>query len=154
MIKMKKYIAGFIHNGLLACGFGPIIWAVVYFFLEKNGIVEILTVRKVVSEIITVALLAFIAGGINIIHKIEQIPLMVGITVHGIVLYLDYVIIYLLNGWLDSALSPFLVFTACFFVGYAIVWAVIYFVTKRNANRLNQKLSQLQKQDGCFEDRK
>ena len=138
---------GFIRNGLLACGFGPIIWAIVYFFLEKNGVVEILTVRKVIVEIITVEFLAFIAGGINIIHKIERIPLMLGIAVHGIVLYLDYVIIYLLNGWLDSAITPFLVFTACFFVGYAIVWVIIYFVTKKNANRLNQKLSQLQSRE-------
>ena len=144
---MKKYVMGFIRNGLLACGFGPIIWAIVYFFLEKNGVVEILTVRKVIVEIITVEFLAFIAGGINIIHKIERIPLMLGIAVHGIVLYLDYVIIYLLNGWLDSAITPFLVFTACFFVGYAIVWVIIYFVTKKNANRLNQKLSQLQSRE-------
>ena len=34
---MNKIILGFIHKGLMACGFGPIIWAIVYFFLEKNG---------------------------------------------------------------------------------------------------------------------
>ena len=142
---MKKIVLGFIHNGLTACGFGPIIWTIVYFFLEKNGVVEVLEVRKVIFEIATVTLLAFIAGGINIVYHIEQLPLMAAISAHGIVLYLDYTIIYLINGWLGSGLKPFLVFTVCFVVGYAIVWVIIYLVMTRNANRLNQKLTQLQK---------
>ena len=142
---MKKIILGFIYNGLMACGFGPIIWTIIYFFLEKNGVVEVLEVRKVVFEIITVTLLAFIAGGINVVYRIEQLPLMGAISAHGIVLYLDYTVIYLINGWLGSGIKPFLVFTVCFFVGYALVWAIIYFVMTRNANHLNQKLAQLQK---------
>jgi hypothetical protein len=92
-----------------------------------------------------VTLLAFIAGGINIVYKIEQLPLMAAISAHGIVLYLDYTIIYLINGWLGSGLKPFLVFTVCFIMGYSIVWVIIYLVMTRNANRLNQKLTQLQK---------
>lgn len=142
---MKKIVLGFIHNGLTACGFGPIIWAVVYFFLEKNGVVAVLEVRKIVVEIVTVTILAFIAGGINIFYHIERLPLMAAISAHGIVLYLDYTAIYLINGWLGSGIKPFLVFTICFFVGYAIVWMIIYFVMRRNANSLNQKLAQLQK---------
>ena len=151
---MKKYILDFIHKGFMACGFGPISWAIVYFFLEKNGVVEVLEARKAVVEIVTVTLLAFIAGGINIVYHIEQLPLMAAISAHGIVLYLDYTIIYLFNGWLGSGMKPFLVFTVCFFVGYAIVWAILYFVMTRNANRLNQKLSQLQMRDQSFSDRK
>lgn len=151
---MKKYILDFIHKGFMACGFGPIIWAIVYFFLEKNGVVEVLEARKAVVEIVTVTLLAFIAGGINIVYHIEQLPLMAAISAHGIVLYLDYTIIYLFNGWLGSGMKPFLVFTVCFFVGYAIVWAILYFVMTRNANRLNQKLSKLQMRDQSFSDRK
>ena len=150
---MKKYILGFLHKGLLACGFGPVVWSIVYLILERNGIVEVLTVRKVIAEILLVELLAFIAGGIQIIYKIEQIPLMAAISVHGIVLYAAYVIIYLINGWLDSDLVPFLVFTLCFVAGYAVVWTIIYFIIKRNAARMNQKLSQLQKQNQSFLDR-
>jgi hypothetical protein len=142
---MKKIILGFIHNGFMACGFGPIIWAIVYFFLDKNGVVEVLDVKKTVVEIITVTILAFIAGGINIVYHIEQLPLMGAISAHGIVLYLDYTIIYLFNGWLGSGMKPFLVFTVCFIMGYSIVWVIIYLVMTRNANRLNQKLTQLQK---------
>lgn len=151
---MKKFVLGFIHNGLMACGFGPIVWAIVYFFLEKNGVVEVLEVRKAIAEIVMVMLLAFIAGGINIVYHIERLPLMAAISAHGIMLYLDYTVIYLINGWLGSGIKPFLVFTVCFFVGYAVIWAVIYFVMTRNANRLNQKLSQLQMQGASSSDQK
>ena len=142
---MKKYIWDFVHRGLVACGFGPLIWAVVYFCLEKNGVVEVLSVRKAVMEIVTIALLAFVAGGINIVYKVERMPLMAAISIHGVVLYADYVIIYLVNGWLDSDPIPFFIFTVCFFVAYAVVWTIIYLAIRNNANRLNKKLSQLQK---------
>ena len=142
---MKKYIWGFLRRGLVACGFGPLVWAIVYFFLEKNGVVEVLSVRKAVMEIVTIALLAFIAGGINIVYQVERMPLMAAIAVHGVVLYADYAVIYLINGWLDSDPIPFFIFTIGFFVAYAVVWAIIYFVIRNNANRLNRKLTQLQK---------
>lgn len=141
---MKKYILGFIRRGLVACGFGPLIWAIVYFFLEKNGVVEVLSVRQVVLEIMTITLLAFVAGGINVVYNIEKLPLMAAISIHGVVLYLDYAIIYLINGWLESEPIPFLIFTVCFFVLYAVVWTVIYCVIRSNANRMNRKLAQLQ----------
>ncbi len=142
---MKKFILGFISRGLVAGGFGPLIWSVVYFFLTKNGTVEVLLVEQVVFEIMTVTLLAFIAGGLNVVYQIERLPLMAAISIHGIVLYLDYAIIYLINGWLASEPLPFFVFTVCFFVLYAVVWAVIYFVNRSNADRMNRKLAQLQK---------
>ncbi len=141
---MKKYIRGFVFRGLMACGFGPLTWSIVYFFLEKNGVVEVLSVRQVVLEIMTITLLAFVAGGVNVVYNIEKLPLMAAISIHGIVLYLDYLVIYLINGWLASEPVPFFIFTAVFFVLYAAVWTVIYFVIRRNANRMNKKLAQLQ----------
>lgn len=148
---MKKYIFDFIHRGLVACGFGPLVWAIVYFFLEKNGVVEVFPVQKAVMEVITITLLAFIAGGINIVYKIERLPLMAAIALHGIVLYFDYVIIYLINRWLDSEPIAFFIFTAVFIGSYALFWTILYLIIKRNANRMNQKLSQLQKQDRITE---
>lgn len=144
---MKKYILGFLHKGMVACGFGPIVWAIVYLFLEKNGVVEVLSVRKTVVEIITIMLLAFIAGGINIVYQIEKLPLMAASSLHGIVLYFDYVIIYLINGWLDSEPVAFFIFTIIFVGSYVLFWTVLYLIIKRNANRMNRKLSQLQKRD-------
>ncbi|MBO7195970.1 MAG: DUF3021 family protein [Clostridia bacterium] len=35
---------------------------------------------------------------------------------------------------------PFLVFTGIFVVGYALVWLVIYLITKSNTDKLNKNL--------------
>jgi len=142
---MRKFIGEFIHRGLIACGFGPIILAIVYAFIQADGIIHTLTVNEVVLGILTSALLAFIAGGINAIYKIERLPLIIAIFIHGIILYIDYVVIYLVNDWMEAKFIPILVFTICFAVGFALIWAIIYFYTKKSTDRLNKKLAEHQK---------
>ena len=142
---MRKFIGEFIHRGFVACGFGPIILAIVYTCIQSSGIIHTLTVNEVVLGILTSALLAFIAGGINAVYKIERIPLILAIFIHGIVLYIDYVVIYLVNDWMEAKFIPLLVFTICFAVGFAIIWAIIYFYTKKSTDRLNKKLAEHQK---------
>ena len=44
---MKKNVMEFIRRGLIACGFGPIVLAIVYLVLQKCAIVETLTVNEV-----------------------------------------------------------------------------------------------------------
>ena len=120
---MKKYILGFVLNGLMTCGSGPLIMAIVYAILNASGVVSEVSVSKIATEIISVTVLAFIAGGITVIHKVERIPLILGILIHGMVLYLDYIVIYLMNGWLKSGFLPLFIFTSCFVVGFAIASA-------------------------------
>ena len=36
---MKKYVSDFFRRGLISCGFGPIILAIIYLILQKNGMV-------------------------------------------------------------------------------------------------------------------
>ena len=141
---MKKYILRFIINGLTVCGAGPVILAIIYAILNSAGLVSELDVSKIVTEIISVTLLAFIAGGITVIYKIERVPLIIGIMIHALVLYLDYIVIYLMNGWLKSGFVPFLVFTSCFVVGFAVIWVIIYFATKKRADRINRQLESIQ----------
>ena len=142
---MKNFVCNFVHRGLIACGFGPIILAIVYAFIQADGITHTLTINEVVLGILTSALLAFTAGGINAIYKIERLPLVSAIFIHAITLYLDYIVIYLVNDWVKAEFVPLAVFTVCFFVGFAIIWAMIYLHTKRSADRLNQKLAEHQK---------
>ena len=66
------------------------------------------------------------------------------ILLHGVALYLDYILVYLLNGWLEWGATPILVFSGIFAFGYLAVWAVIYSVTKRNTERVNALLKQTQ----------
>ena len=90
-------------------------------------------------------ILAFIAGGMNVIYQIERLPLMVAILIHGIVLYVSYLITYLLNDWLNWGTTPILVFSYIFVIGYLAVWFVIYFSIRRNAKKLNAELKKKQK---------
>jgi hypothetical protein len=65
-------------------------------------------------------------------------------VIHGGALYITYLGTYLLNGWLARGITPLLVFSAIFVLGYLAVWAVIYSVTKRNTEKLNRMLQQQQ----------
>lgn len=138
---MKKYVAEFVNRGLMVCGGGPVVLAIVFGILGTTGVVQALTVAEVCKGILTVTLLAFIAGGITMIYQVEELPLFPAILIHGGVLYLDYILIYLINGWLKSQLTPVLIFTGIFIVGYAVIWCIIYSVTKNTTNSLNKKLS-------------
>ena len=137
---MKRHVLEFMRRGLTACGFGPIVLAVLYLILQQQGIVENLTVIEVCIGIFSLFALAFIAGGMNFIYRIEQLPLMVAILIHGGILYISYLGTYLLNGWLEWGGIPILVFTGIFIVGYLVIWAVIYSIIKKNTDRINEVL--------------
>ncbi len=134
---MKKHVSEFIRRGLIACGVGPVVLAIVYLILNKHAAVDMLTVGEVVTGIFSLTALAFIAGGMNAIYQIETLPLMVGILIHGGVLYVSYLGTYLVNGWLELSALPLMVFTAIFIAGYFIIWAVIYLINKKRTKRLN-----------------
>ena len=84
---MKKFTLEFLRRGLIACGIGPIVLAVLYLILHQQGSLETISVTQVVTGIFSLTALAFIAGGMNAIYQIEQIPLMAAILIHGVVLY-------------------------------------------------------------------
>lgn len=140
---MKKFILHFIHRGFLAGGGGPLILAIIYLFLFRFGVIETLPAKEVIVGIITSFLLAFIAGGIQAVYQIEKLSLFLAVLIHGLVLYLDYIIIYLMNGWLKR--ENILIFSICMIGGYAAIWTVIYFLTKKKTDQLNLKLAQKQK---------
>ena len=137
---MKRYIGNFVQRGLTACGFGPLVLAIIYLILQNQGIVQTLTVNEVCIGILSLSGLAFLAGGMNSIYQIEQLPLMVAILTHGGVLYIGYLGTYLLNGWLELGITPVLVFTGIFVGGYLVIWAVIYSIIKKNTDRINEAL--------------
>lgn len=141
---MKKIVLDFLHRGLVACGFGPIVLAIFYLILQRFAAVETLTVNGVCIGIFSLSALAFIAGGMNAIYQIERLPLMVAILIHGGVLYFGYLAAYLVNNWLEWSVIPVVVFSAVFVVGYMVIWAVIYSIVKRNTAKLNDGLKKRQ----------
>ena len=141
---MKKIISEFIRRGLVACGFGPLILAALYLILQRQGDMQTLTVNDVCLGIFSLSALAFIAGGMNVLYQIERLPLAVAILIHGGVLYISYLITYLLNDWLEWGKTPILIFSGIFVFGYLLIWAVIYSITKRNTDKLNEVFMQKQ----------
>ena len=141
---MKRHILDFFRRGMFACGFGPIILAVLYLLLQQKGLAESFTVNEICTGIFSISALAFIAGGMNSIYQIERLPLMAAVLIHGTVLYISYLLTYLVNGWLEWGTTPFLVFSAIFLVGYLAIWALIYFVIKQKTKKINKSLKQKQ----------
>ena len=141
---MKKHILEFLRRGVVACGFGPMVLAVFYLIMQRQGIIENLTVNEVCLGIFSLSVLAFIAGGMNFVYQIERLPLMVAILIHGGVLYISYLITYLLNDWLELGVVPILVFSGIFLLGYFAIWAVIYSIIKKRTDRLNEILKKKQ----------
>ena len=137
---MKKFVLEFLRRGLIACGIGPIVLAILYLILQQAAALETLSVNQVCIGIFSITALAFIAGGMNAIYQIERLPLMVAILIHGSVLYISYLGTYLINGWLEWGVAPVLVFTGIFILGYFVIWAIIYAIIKRNTARLNEIL--------------
>ena len=141
---MKKYILEFFRRGFVACGFGPIVLAIFYLILQHKAAVETLTVNQVCLGIFSLSALAFVAGGMNVIYQVERLPLMVAILIHGCVLYLCYLATYLVNGWLGWGITPILVFTGIFVLGYLLIWAIIYSIIRKNTAQVNAMLKQKQ----------
>ena len=142
---MRKMIMEFLRRGFVACGLGPIVLAVLYLILQRQAVIEVLTVNQVCTGIFSLSALAFVAGGMNVLYQIERLPLMAAILIHGSILCISYLATYLINGWLEWGAAPILVFTGIFIIGYLVIWAIIYAIIKKRTARLNEILTKKQK---------
>lgn len=141
---MKRHILEFLRRGFLSCGLGPLVLAVIYLILYHHNVIHSLSVPDVCVGVFSLTGLAFIAGGMNSIYQIERLPLMFAISIHAVVLYLSYLLTYFLNDWLDLNIVPVLVFTVIFIIGYLIIWAIIFLVSKHRTERINEILKKKQ----------
>ncbi len=137
---MKKYVIEFLRRGVMAACGGPVVVSFIYLALGKAGVISHLTPEKVALGVISSAILAFIAGGISMIYTVERLPVFTAALIHGLTLYTVYILVYLINGWLESQLAAITVFTGVFVVGYGIIWLIIYISVRNSANKLNSKL--------------
>ena len=141
---MKRIILDFLHRGLITCGVGPMVVAVIFLSLQKNIGLETITINEYAISIFSSAILAFIAGGMNVIYQIERLPLMTAILIQGIVLYVTYLVVYLINNWIVWGVTPILIFTVIFVTGYLFIWLIIYIVNKSRTRKLNEMLKRKQ----------
>ena len=137
---MKKFLSDFFLRGFVAAAFGPPVLAIIYWILGFTGAVESLSPNEAALGILSIELLAMVIGGMSAIYQQEQLPLAMAILIHGGVLYAAYILIYLINGWLQRQMVPILVFSAIFLAGYALIWVFIYLFNKRRTKKINQNL--------------
>ena len=135
---MKKCVLEFVKRGLMAAAGGPVLLAIIYGVLGATDTVAALSPSEVCAGILSITVMAFVAAGITMIYTVESLPLPTAILSHAGVLYLDYLMVYLLNSWLPH--SAIGVFTAVFFVGFALVWLVIYLCIRAKTRALNEKM--------------
>ena len=124
----------------MAASGGPVVLAVVYGILGAVGTIDSLSPGEVCMGVLTVTLMAFIASGITVVYTVESLPLVSAVLIHAGVLYLDYLMMYLLNSWIPRDLAGVGIFTAIFAAGYAAIWLVIYLSIKVKTDRINRKL--------------
>ena len=139
---MKKFFKEFLFRGLIAASGGPVVLAIIYGILGATNTVKAISTNEACLGILTITLLAFVVAGMTAIYQMEQLPLVSAILIHAAALYVAYLVIYLINGWLKHQLTAFLGFTAIFVVLYALIWLFIYIATKIKTERINKRLKE------------
>lgn len=137
---MKKCILEFVKRGLMAAAGGPVVLAIIYFVLGATGTVTALSPHEVSLGIVSITLMAFIAAGITMIYTMESLALPMAILIHAGVLYLDYLLMYLLNSWLPR--NAIGMFSVIFFAGFVLVWVIIWLCIRAKTKKLNAKMQQ------------
>ena len=138
---MKLFIKEFFKRGCVAAAGGPVLLAIIYAILGAKGIITTLTVKEVCVGILSITLLAFIVAGSGAVHQVDRLSVFTAATIQGVLLYADYLLIYLLNGWLKTQIVSVAVFTGIFVAGYLLIWLIIYSVTKRSTKKLNAHIN-------------
>lgn len=126
----------FMKRGFISAWGGPVVLAIVFLIIGKGDI----SLANAAKGVLTITVLAFVAGGITAIYTTDRLPLITALLIHGAVLYGAYLSVYLLNGWLKNDSRAIWIFTLCFLVGYALIWLAIYFITKRKAAAMTKAL--------------
>ena len=140
---IKKYYKEFLFRGLCSFGFGPLVLGIVFAFLGLSGEVDYISVRDFCLAIFSISFLAFIAAGITVVFKMEELPLAISISLHSVVLYLIYAVVFLMNGWIENDLITLLLFTGAFVLIYILTWVIVYFFVGKSTKKMNEKICKL-----------
>ena len=138
---MKNIISKICLRGLLAMGFGPLIYGIIMLILHLCNVDTLSNGLVIFKGIISTSLLAFLMASINLIYENDKLNLGIKILIHGLIIYIGYLVIYLLNDWISKDLTAILIFSIIFIIGYILIWIVIYFVDRNKINKLNKMIN-------------
>ena len=137
---MNPYIKTFIHRGLIFSGLGPVVSGIVYVALELSGVKLELSGFDVLLAIVSTYIMAFVHAGSSVFNEIEKWGKAKSILCQMSSIYIVYIVGYLINHWIPFDYRVILFFTASFVLGYLIIWFSVYFISKKNTNKLDEKL--------------
>ncbi len=133
---MKGIVREFLKRGMLFAWGGPAVVAFVWLCLNRSGELAALSVGEAVLGIYSSTALAFVAAGITVVYQMEQLPKPIAGLIHMAVLYADYLVVYLLNGWIKPQVVA--VFSLVFVLGFGTIWGAVYLTARRNVSRMNR----------------
>ena len=133
---MKGIVKEFLKRGLLFAWGGPAVVAFVWLCLNRSGELTALSAGEAVLGVYSSTVLAFVAAGITVVYQMEQLPKPIAGLIHMAVLYADYLVVYLLNGWIKPQVVA--VFSLIFVLGFGMIWGVVYLTARRNVSRMNR----------------
>lgn len=133
-----SFLKNFIMRGLFVAWAGPVVLAIVYGALKTSGVVNEITVDKLVTAVISSVIMAFVAGGISAVYTTDRIHIGLAAVIHMTVLYFDYLVFYLINGYLLT--EHIVYFSIIFAAGFFAIWFIIYFTMRIKVKRLNKKM--------------
>ena len=137
---MKKFISNFCLRGLIAMGFGPIVYGTIILILHLCNVDTTSNGLDIFKGILSTCIMAFIIAGVSNIYQVESLSLMSKIMIHALSLYLVYLVFYLLNDWIVKDLKVIGIFSLIFFSGYIVIWIIIYIIERKKIKELNEKL--------------
>jgi hypothetical protein len=136
---MNKNVKEYFKRGLIFGGFGPIIAAIIIACISITQKVN-LAGWQILVAIISTYILAFVQAGSTVFNQIENWPPIKSALLQGGSIYVVYIATYLVNSWIPLKWEVILIFTAVFIAAFAIIWLLIYFITKKTTAKLNKAL--------------
>ena len=137
---MNKYLKDYLIRGLMFSGIGPLIFGIVALIIYLNDNIK-LTGIEIISGIFTTYVIAFVHAGSSVFPQIENFSKIKALFLQLISLYLAYTICYLINGWIPFNIIVFIIYSSCFIGGFLLIWLIVYLLTKREVNKMNESLN-------------
>lgn len=137
---MNLYAKKFFLRGMLFGGFGPIVTGIVYLILSLVLDDFSLSGKDAFFGILSTYLLAFVHAGASVFNQIEHWPVAKSTLFHFGVLYPAYTACYLLNAWIPFDWRVLAIYTACFVIGYFVIWLSVFFCIRAAEKSLNKKI--------------
>jgi hypothetical protein len=136
---MNKNVKEYFKRGLIFGGFGPIIAAIIIACISITQKVN-LAGWQILVAIISTYILAFVQAGSTVFNQIENWPPIKSALLQGGSIYVVYIATYLVNSWIPLKWEVILIFTAIFVFAFALIWLLVYFITKKTTAKLNNAL--------------